>query len=165
VRDPGGTTTFELGVAGTTCTAKLADGALTIARDGDATKITGAPITIERTATGDQLARGDVRVARIWRDPARPGKVDVLDPDGIALVRVSVSGAQASLVDAARTQVARIVFEGGRFVAKDARDAVLAYVTGGDSELAALLVAPLPPDVRAVAACDRLLPAPAPVSP
>ncbi len=165
-RDPSGATVAAMSVSGTLCTASVGEATVQIERRGDGLAITGAPLAIQRTATGDQLLRSGQPVARVWRDPGQPGHVDVLDPDGLALVRISVTGAVASLLDASRAPVARIVFEGGRFVAKDPRDAVLAYITGGDAELAALLTAPLAPDLRAVAACDRLLPtAPAPVSP
>jgi hypothetical protein len=158
VLDPDGRSTLAIGKSGDQCVARVGDDTtLTLTRKGDATTIAGAPITIQRTAAGDQYLRDGARVARVWRDPARPGHVDVVDPDGIALTRIDAAGAVATLADKAGGITAHVVFEGGRFVTKDSHDAVLAYVKGGDAELAALLTAPLPPDLRALAACDRLM--------
>ena len=58
-------------------------------------------------------------------------------------MRIAIDGDAAALVDAARD---------------DPDGRALAYVSGDDLELAALLVAPaVPPDLRGLAACDRLL--------
>jgi hypothetical protein len=158
VQDPGGRSVLAVGKSGNQCVARIGDDTtLTLDRKGDDATITGAPITIQRTAAGEQYLRDGERVARVWRDPARPGHVDVLDPQGVALVRIDAAGAVATLADKAGGIIAHVTFEGGRFITKDPHDAVLAYAKGGDAELAALLTAPLPPDLRALAACDRLL--------
>jgi len=156
VRDRDGAVVLALAVQGTTCTATGAS-TITVTRAGDATRVTGGP-AIERSAAGDRLVQDAETRARVWRDPAHPGHVDVVGADGMALARYDANATSATVTDAAGAPIARVTYEGGRFVAKDARDAVLAYVSGGDADLAALLGAPLPFDVRAVAACDRLLP-------
>lgn len=156
VRAPGGAVTLELSPAAGTCTAKIGDEAFTVTRVGDAATIAGAPLAIERTPAGDQILRDGARVARVWRDPAKPGHVDVVAPDGMALARLDAAGGAATLADAAGNITAHVGFEGGRFVATDPHGAVIAYVQGGDAETAALVSSSLPPDVRALAACDRL---------
>jgi hypothetical protein len=165
VRTPAGAVAMSIQVAGATCTATFGDHTLTVTRDGDGVQVGGAAVRLERTAAGDQLSVDGARVGRIWRDPARPGHVDVVDPGGMAIFRFTVTGASATLVDAADAPFARVDYEGGRFVAKGPSDSVLDYVMGGDADLAALLSGPIPPQVGAVAACDRLLPVTAPVSP
>ncbi|HTJ40951.1 MAG TPA: hypothetical protein VL463_02610 [Kofleriaceae bacterium] len=146
VRDPNGAIVLELVTAAGKCTAKPAP---------------DPKLTIDRASNGDQILRDGKNVVRVWRDATRPGHVDLVDPDGMAVARIDSTAAAATLTDAAGRPTSTVVFEGGRFVAKDPNEAVLAYVQGGDAEIAALVVAPLPPDVRALAACDRLT---APVS-
>ena len=114
-------------------------------------------LTVEHTEAGDQILRDGVRVARIWRDPTHAGHTDFVDPEGMALARIDATPAAATIADAGGNRLARVAFEGGRYVATDDHDAAKAYVTGGDAEIAAILAAPLPADVRAFAACDRLL--------
>jgi hypothetical protein len=162
VRAPDGA--IELSIAADpakgSCAARFGAGSLRLVRDGAATTIVGAPLAIERTPAGDQISKDGARVARVWRDPALPGHVDILDETGVAIARIDVAGGAATLADAAGRPAARVAAEGGRLVAKDPHDAVLAYVQTDDVAIAALVTAPLPVDVRAVAACDRLLPAP-----
>lgn len=159
LRDPDGAVVVSFESDGHRC-AGTAQPQVVVTRNGSATEIGGSALTIERTPAGDQLSRQGLRVARVWRDPARPGHTDVVDPQGMALVRIDATTTAATLTDAGGSAVATVVFEGGRFIARDPADRALAYVTGGDAETAALLASPLPLDVRAVAVCDRLLPAP-----
>jgi hypothetical protein len=162
VRDPGGAIQLSIVAepAKGSCTAKFGASALTLVRDGAITEIAGAPLAIERTPAGDQITKDGARVARLWRDPAHPGHVDILDETGVALARIDVAAGVATIADAGGRPAARVAAEGGRMVAKDPHDAVLAYAQTDDAAIAALVTAPLPVDVRAVAACDRLLPAP-----
>jgi hypothetical protein len=163
VRDPLGQVVAEARLDGDRCGVRVDQVALTVARAGAAT--TGSPGTagtalrLEPGPTGDTITSDGTRTARIYRDPAHPGHVDVFDPDGVAMVRITVAPDGATLVDPARALVARLRREGGRIVAEDAAGRALAYATGDDLELAALLFAPaVPPDLRGLAACDRLLP-------
>jgi len=162
VRTQGGAQELSIAVdlAKDECTATTTNGSITVARAGATTTIVGAPIDLERTPAGDWLTKAGARVARLYRDPARPGHTDVLDLDGVAIARIDAADGSATLADAAGHAVAHVAPVGGRLVATDPRDAVIAYVQADDAALAALLVVPLPVDVRAVAACDRLLPAP-----
>ncbi len=154
MRDPSGAIAFAITTAGASCTATFGGATATYARRGDT--LTG-PLAVQITPAGTQIKRNGDNVARIWRDPAKPGHTDVVDPQGMALARIDATPAAATIADAAGSRLARIAFEGGRFVATDDHDAAHAYVTGGDAEIAAILAAPLPADVRALAACDRLL--------
>ena len=162
VRTQGGAQELSIAVdlAADTCTATTAHGSISVARAGAATTIVGAPIDLERAPAGDWISEDGARVARLYRDPARPGHTDVLDPAGIAIARIDAAAGSATFADADGHIVAHVAPAGGRLVVSDPRDAVIAYVQTDDAALAALLVVPLPVDVRAVAACDRLLPAP-----
>jgi hypothetical protein len=164
VRGPDGAIQLSITAEPTkgSCTATFGAGSLTLVRDGAVRQVVGAPLAIERTPAGDQITEDGARVARILSVPSR-GHTDVLDADGIALVRIDlvlgVNGG-ATLADRAGRQIARVAPQGGRMVATDPHDAVLAYAETDDVALAALVAAPLSPDVRAVAACDHLLSAP-----
>lgn len=88
-------------------------------------------------------------------------RIDVIDPSGVALARISGSAAGdiAAVVDAGRAPVASVRRDGAQLAATSSDGAALAQVTGtADLELAALLIAPgVPADLRALIACDRLL--------
>ncbi|MCE9578111.1 MAG: hypothetical protein K8W52_33605 [Deltaproteobacteria bacterium] len=164
VRDPLGQVVAEVRLDGdgARCGVRVDQVALEVVRDGAATTASpgtaGAALRLEPGPAGDVITSDGARSARIYRDPARPGHVDILDNDGVAMVRIAIDGDGATLVDASRAAVARARKDGGRIVVDDPDGRALAYVSGDDLEVAALLVASaVPPDLRGLAACDRLL--------
>ena len=111
--------------------------------------------TGEAASNGTQLSRGVEHIARVF--PVNdPTQVSVLDNEGIAMLRVQVSGGDASLSNAGGQRLRSLHTKvGGEIVS----DPVAFTATGtNDLVLVALLTAPeLQPEVRMLAACQRVL--------
>ena len=104
--------------------------------------------------TGTTLRKDGVAVARIFPAEVLPGAVDVIDPQGIALLRVKAAGDSAPIVSASGA-VERVAKRTPKGISVGD-----VTVTGTDDLLlAALLTAPeAGAEVRGLAACHRLLP-------
>lgn len=106
-------------------------------------------------SNGTTFDKDGERIARLY--PASdPNKAAVIDTHGVALMRVSVEGDKAIVSDAASIPVRNLVRQ-EKSISVDAPIALT--VTGTDDlVLAALLTAPeLVPEVRMLAACERVL--------
>jgi len=103
---------------------------------------------------GTVLSRNDERIARVFPvgDPASGA---VFDLHGIAQVRVTVTGTKAIVENKASVPIRRLTAAGGKITADDP---ALTITGTDDLILAALLSAPeLLPEVRMLAACERVL--------
>jgi len=103
---------------------------------------------------GTTYSRDSERIARIY--PIRdPKSAAVLDMQGVAMARITVAGDKAAVADAS-TATIRSLTKLGSTISIDAPPLT---VTGTDDlVLAALLTAPeLVPEVRMLAACERVL--------
>jgi len=132
--------------------------------DGVDVQIGGRPLVMMVGATrwtgtddtnGTTLLRGDTQVARIFPADIAPDQVAVFAPRGIALVRVVRQGETASVASGAGAVLRTVHQAPNGFRVGDMT------VTGtNDLLLAAVLSAPeVGSEVRALAACHRLLPA------
>lgn len=106
-------------------------------------------------SNGTTYAKDGQRVARLY-PLADANEASVLDTRGVALIRVMVTGQTAKVTDAATVPVRNVKKEANA-ITVDAP--VPLTVTGTDDlVLAALLTAPeLIPEVRMLAACERVL--------
>ena len=106
-------------------------------------------------SNGTTYHKDGERIARLY-PPADPSEASVLDTRGVALMRVMVTGETAKVTDAASIPVRNVKREVNA-LSVDAP--VPLTVTGTDDlVLAALLTAPeLTPEVRMLAACERVL--------
>jgi hypothetical protein len=154
VRDPKGVTIAELR-PGHPCRATIGPveliigGPPLVAQDGD-TRWSG-----DTGSNGTTISRGTDAIARVF-PVGDPTRASVIDPQGVALVRVTLSGGDATVVNAAGQIVRRLHTKvGGEIVS----DPPAASATGtSDLVLVALLSAPeLAPEVRMLAACERVL--------
>jgi len=106
-------------------------------------------------SNGTTFEQDGVRLARLYplADPTQAG---VIDMQGVPLMRVNVTGDKAIVRNAASMPVRNLVKQ-GKTISVDAPIALT--VTGTDDlVLAALLTAPeLTPEVRMLAACERVL--------
>jgi hypothetical protein len=111
--------------------------------------------TGEDGSNGTTLERGTEPVARVF-PVGDPTQVAVLDNEGVAMARIQVSGGDA-LVSNLRGQVVRRLHT--KVGGKIAVDQPAATATGtNDLVLVALLTtAEIPPEVRMLAACQRVL--------
>lgn len=103
---------------------------------------------------GTTYSRDSERVARVY--PIRDAKAAaVLDMQGVAMARITVTGDKATVADASTAPVRNLTKVGSTI----SIDAPPMTVTGTDDlVLAALLTAPeLVPEVRMLAACERVL--------
>jgi hypothetical protein len=102
------------------------------------------------TATGTTLRKNGVRTAEIVSDA---GKLQINDDKGIPVIRARIDGDTVPVLDAANTTVRTATRSGTNVAIGDMT------VTGTqDLLLAALLTAhEIGPEVRALAACHRLL--------
>jgi hypothetical protein len=102
------------------------------------------------TATGTTLTKNGVRAAEIVSDS---GKLQINDDKGIPVIRARIDGDSVPVLDAANTNVRTAKRSGTSVTIGDMT------VTGTqDLLLAALLTAhEIGPEVRALAACHRLL--------
>lgn len=103
---------------------------------------------------GTTLLRDGQPVARVF-PVGDPNAAAVLDMQGVALARIAVTGAVATVSNAASVPVRNLRREAATIVT----DQPPLTVTGtNDLVLAALLSAPeLSPEVRVLAACERVL--------
>ena len=106
-------------------------------------------------SNGTTYAKDGERIARLY-PLADVSEASVLDMRGVALMRVMVTGETAKVTDAASVPV-RNVKKDGAAISIDAPQPLT--VTGTDDlVLVALLTAPeLTPEVRMLAACERVL--------
>lgn len=106
-------------------------------------------------ANGTTYEKNGERIARLY-PPADPAEASVLDMRGVALMRVMLTGDTAKVTDAASVPVRNVKKEGDA-ITVDAPQPLT--VTGTDDlVLVALLTAPeLTPEVRMLAACERVL--------
>ncbi|MBE7448633.1 MAG: hypothetical protein HS111_07040 [Kofleriaceae bacterium] len=103
--------------------------------------------------------RGEVGL--VARVVAEPGRLSLVDPIGVPMVRLALTAERATAVDASRAPVGAVERHGDRhrLLAGPAGDTLAGTVSGTtDLELAARLLAPapLPLPARALLACDRL---------
>ena len=162
LHDAGGAATLRLTRTAAGCRADL---------DG-ATADQAGPLVI--TVAGDTASAGAWRlgpgpagrelrgeVGLVARVVAEPGRLSLVDPIGVPLVRLALTAERATAVDASRAPVGAVERHGDRhrLLAGPAGDTVAGTVSGTtDLELAARLLAPapLPLPARALLACDRL---------
>jgi hypothetical protein len=113
------------------------------------TKWTGTTDT-----NGTTLSKDGARVARVF-PVGDPAQAAVLDMQGVALARIAVTGDKATVSDAASVPVRNFVKAGDAIKS----DSPALTITGtNDLILAALLASPeLQPEVRMLAACERVL--------
>jgi hypothetical protein len=115
----------------------------------------------ESTRTGTLVQRDGQLVARFFPvgDAAAAG---IYDPNGVALERIAAEGRRASITDAASRSTHALVLDGAGAIAMDGKT----KITGtSDLVLAALLAAPeVSPELRMMAACERVLVASQPKS-
>jgi hypothetical protein len=135
------------------------------AKVGDQEMIVGGPPILSQLgetrwmgmtgSNGTTYEKDGQRIARLFplTDPAQAA---VIDTQGVALMRVKVTGDKAVVTDAATVPVRNLVKQ-EKSISVDAPIALT--VTGTDDlVLAALLTAPeLVPEVRMLAACERVL--------
>jgi hypothetical protein len=111
--------------------------------------------TGETASNGTQLSRGVEPIARVF-PVGDPTQVAILDKDGTAMLRVQVGGGDASISNAGGKLLRSLHTKvGGEIIS----DPVAFSATGtNDLVLVALLTAPeLQPEVRMLAACQRVL--------
>lgn len=154
VRDSKGTTLAELR-PGHPCRATigpvelLVGGPPLVAQNGD-TRWVG-----DDEGNGTMLSRNNTPVARIF-PVGDPSAAAVLDPEGVAMVRVQKGGGDVTVSNGAGQTVRQLHtrVDGGVVIDKPA-----ATASGTkDLVLVALLTAPeLAPEVRMIAACQRVL--------
>jgi len=162
-RDASGAVDLTATVADGECTiggsrVRLEDGAV-VARSGGA--------VIGSVAAGPDAGRRDLTGAdgaRLLVVHQGEGRLDVLRPDGVPLVRATIDDRQARLFDAARAPLATITRDQGGLAVRDAEGTVVRTIAGTtDLWLGTLIFGPgFPPEARAVLVCERLL---APVVP
>ena len=135
------------------------------AKVGDQEMIVGGPPILSQLgetrwmgttgSNGTTYEKDGQRMARLY-PLADATQAAVIDTQGVALMRVKVTGDKASVTDAATVPVRNLVKQ-EKSISVDAPIALT--VTGTDDlVLAALLTAPeLVPEVRMLAACERVL--------
>ena len=103
---------------------------------------------------GTTLSRDGQAVARVF-PVGDPMNASVLDPRGVALARIAVTGKTATVSNAASVPVRNLRVDGD---AIKTDDPALTITGTQDLVLAGLLSAPeLSPEVRVLAACERVL--------
>jgi hypothetical protein len=108
----------------------------------------------EAAETGTMLLRDGSPFARVF-PTIDPAALAVFDPTGVALVRVAAAANAATISNAGGTVIRKLARTGDAI----ATDPPSFTISGtSDLVLAAVLSAPeLVPEVRGLAACDRLL--------
>jgi hypothetical protein len=105
-------------------------------------------------ANGTTLIRDGEAVARVFPVGA-PTETAVLDMQGVALARIAVTGEVAVVSNAASVPVRNLRRDSNKIVSDQP---ALAITGTADLVIAALLAAPeLAPEVRVLAACERVL--------
>lgn len=156
--------------------ATAADGAdlLSLAIAGAACEVSGeAEVTITRDATGTVAKLGDTTILTMtdaeihdadgvarMRATREALRVDLVSMEGIPVARIAGDATKVTIADGARRPVMVVAGNGAVISATSADGVATASITGTiDPMIAALLVTPgVPADVRALLACDRLLP-------
>lgn len=114
----------------------------------------GVQWTGAAAGNGTTLSRDGQAVARVF-PVGDPVAVAVLDPQGVALARIAVTGQTATVSNAASVPVRNLRVDGD---AIKSDDPALTVTGTKDLVLAGLLTAPeLSPQVRILAACERVL--------
>jgi hypothetical protein len=153
VRDPSGVLVAELRplrpCRGTVGPVELIVGGPPLVANVGGTRWAGAA-----AENGTTLTRDGEAVARIY-PVGDPLSAAVLDMRGVALARIAVTGKTATVSNAAAVPVRNLRVEDDAIVT----DSPALAITGTqDLVLAALLSAPeLSPEVRVLAACERVL--------
>lgn len=154
VQDAKGTVLAELR-PGHPCRATIGPIELIIGGPPLVTQLGNTRWTGDDGANGTTLVRGTEPVARVF-PVGDATQVAVLDPQGVAMARISVSGGDANVSNAGGQLVRRLHTKVGGTITID-QPAATATGTS-DLVLVALLTAPeLPPEVRMLAACQRVL--------
>jgi hypothetical protein len=109
----------------------------------------------EDGSNGTTLQRGTDAVARVF-PVGDPTQVAVLDNQGVAMARISVSGGDAIVSNAGGQQVRRLHTKVGGTIEVD-QPAATATGTNDLVLVALLTTAEIPPEVRMLAACQRVL--------
>ncbi len=110
--------------------------------------------TGEDDSTGTTLQKDGTTVARIFPADVSPVAVDLMGPDGVAIVRIKVSGDTAPVISGAG-----VLERTARRTPKGISVGDVTVTGTDDLLLAALLTAPeAGAEVRGLAACHRLLP-------
>jgi hypothetical protein len=154
VHDPRGTTIAELR-PGHPCRATIGPVELIIGGPPLVAQVGDTRWSGDTGSNGTTISRGTEAIARVF-PVGDPTRVSVIDPQGVALLRVTLSGGDATVANAAGQTVRRLHTKvGGEIVS----DPPAASATGtNDLVLVALLSAPeLAPEVRMLAACERVL--------
>jgi hypothetical protein len=154
VRDPSGVLVAELRpirpCRGTVGPVELIVGGPPLVATYGGTKWTGSA-----AANGTTLSRDGEAVARVY-PVGDPQTASVLDPRGVALARIVVSGKTAVVSDAASVPVRNLHVASGDTIKTDSP--ALTITGTQDLVLAGLLSAQeLSPEVRVLAACERVL--------
>jgi hypothetical protein len=104
---------------------------------------------------GTTIEKNAQPVARVY-PVGDPTQVAVLDTQGVAMARIAVSGGDAIVSNAGGQQVRRLHTKVGGTITLD-RPAATASGTSDIVLVALLTSAELPPEVRMLAACQRVL--------
>lgn len=145
--------------------AELREGHPCRATIGPVEMIIGGPPLVAQLGTdhwmgedgenGTTLQRGTDPVARVF-PVGDPTQVAVLDNEGVAMARIAVSGGDALVSNAGGQLVRRLHTKVGGTITIDQPAATATGTT--DIVLVALLTtAEIPPEVRMLAACQRVL--------
>lgn len=154
VHDPKGTTIAELH-PGHPCRATIGPIELIIGGPPLVAQVGDAHWSGDTGSNGTTISRGTETIARVF-PVGDPTHVAVIDPQGVALLRVTLSGGDATIANAAGQTVRRLHTKVGGEIVSDPPAATATGTT--DLVLVALLSAPeLAPEVRMLAACEREL--------
>lgn len=139
-------------VPGKPCHAKVGALEADVAGPPLAADIAGAHWTGDVRDNGTAIARAGAAVARVY---GHDTTLSLFDPAGVPMLRVDQRAGAVEVADAGRRLLRRITQTGSAF----AVDSPALTVTGTrDAELVALLVSPeLQPELRMLAACERVL--------
>lgn len=154
VHDAKGTTIAELH-PGHPCRASIGPVEMIVGGEPLVAQVGDTRWSGDTGSNGTTILRGAEAVARVF-PVGDPAHVAVIDPQGVPLLRVSLSGGDATVTSGAGQVVRRLHTKvGGEIVS----DPPAASATGtSDLVLVALLSAPeLAPEVRMLAACEREL--------
>jgi hypothetical protein len=151
VRDAKGTVVTAVH-PGTPCSAKIDGVDLAVAGKPPALHAGSATWTTEARPNGTAVLKDGELIARVAtrQEDVAAAYTDVVDPKGIALLRIKQLHHITSVTNAGSVKLRGAAREGDAIVVGDER------VTGTtDEQLAALVTAPeVPPEVRALVACD-----------
>jgi len=117
-----------------------------------AAEVAGVHWTGDHRDNGTTLARAGAMVARVY---GHDSTLSLFDPAGVPIVRLDERGGAVEVSDAGRRLLRHVTRKADAFTV----DSPALTVTGtGDAELVALLVSPeLQPELRMLAACERVL--------